>query len=68
VPACATCHGAKAEGNGQFPRLAAQHRSYIEDQLQNFASNSRANEIMHETSKNLTPDQIRQVAAFVAAQ
>ncbi|HYM33109.1 MAG TPA: c-type cytochrome [Candidatus Cybelea sp.] len=68
VPACKACHGEKAEGNGAFPRLAAQHRSYLESQLDAFASNARANEIMHATTKNLTPEQIRQVAAFLAAQ
>ena len=65
VPACAACHGDKAEGNGAIPRLAGQHRSYIEEQLDNFSSNARANEIMHENSKNLTPQQISAVAAYL---
>ena len=68
VPACMGCHGEHAEGNGPIPRLAGQHRDYIAEQLTNFASNARANEIMHENSKNLTPDEIRAVAAYVAAQ
>jgi cytochrome c553 len=68
VPACMTCHGEKAEGNALFPRLAGQHRSYLERQLAAFASNARANEIMHANSKNLTADQISQVAAFLTAQ
>lgn len=25
VPACASCHGEKAEGTSGFPRLAGQH-------------------------------------------
>ena len=70
VPACMACHGEKAEGNGEaaIPRLAGQHRSYLERQLEAFATNSRANEIMHDNSKNLTAAQISQVAAFLAAQ
>jgi cytochrome c553 len=68
VPACAACHGDKAEGNGQIPRLAGQQRGYLERQLAAFASNVRANEIMHENSKNLTAPQISDVAAFLAAQ
>ena len=68
VPACMACHGEKAEGNGPFPRLAGQHRAYLEGQLEAFAINSRANEIMHENSKNLTAGEISQVAAFLAAQ
>jgi cytochrome c553 len=68
VPACMTCHGEKADGNGVIPRLAGQHRSYLEGQLEAFAVNSRANEIMHENSKNLSAEQISQVAAYLAAQ
>ncbi len=65
VPACMTCHGTKAEGNSAFPRLAGQHSAYIERQLDAFASNARANVIMHQNSKNLTPEQISEVAAYV---
>ncbi len=65
VPACMLCHGEKGRGNATIPRLAGQHSAYIERQLEAFASKARANEIMHENSKNLTPDQIRDVAAYV---
>ena len=68
VPPCKACHGEKAEGQGPIPRLAGQHRSYLEEQLAAFASQSRANDIMHENSKNLTPLEISQVSAFFAAQ
>lgn len=68
VPACIACHGEQAQGAGAIPRLAGQHRSYLERQLEAFSSNARANEIMHESSKNLTPQQISQVAAFLSAQ
>jgi cytochrome c553 len=68
VPACAACHGEKAEGAGPIPRLAGQQRGYLERQLSAFASNARANEIMHENSKNLTPEEISQVAVFLASQ
>jgi cytochrome c553 len=65
VPACMLCHGEKGQGNATIPRLAGQHSAYIERQLEAFASKARANEIMHENSKSLTPDQIRDVAAYV---
>ena len=68
VPACMGCHGAKAAGVGPIPRLAGQHPAYLALQLQAFASKARANEIMHENSKNLTPEQINEVAAFLATQ
>ena len=68
VPACGGCHGDAAQGGGAFPRLAGQHRPYIEGQLAAFSSNSRSNEIMHENAKNLTLDAERQLAAFLATQ
>ena len=68
VPACGSCHGDAAQGGGPFPRLAGQQRPYIEGQLAAFSSNARANEIMHENAKNLTPDAERQLAAFLATQ
>jgi cytochrome c553 len=68
VPACMACHGEKAEGNASFPRLAGQHRAYLERQLTAFASLARANEIMHENTKSMTADQISEVAAYLAAQ
>jgi cytochrome c553 len=68
VPPCQGCHGEHAEGMGPIPRLAGQHRDYLIEQLQNFASNARANEIMHENSKPLTADDIRQVTVYIAAQ
>lgn len=68
VPACGACHGEEAQGAGAIPRLAGQHRSYLERQLEAFSSNVRANEIMHQNSMNLTRQQIGQVAAFLSAQ
>jgi len=65
VPACVLCHGQTGGGNGTIPRLAGQHSAYIERQLEAFASNARANEIMRENSKNLTTEQIRDVAVYV---
>ena len=68
VPPCQSCHGDKAGGNGPFPRLAGQHRPYLERQLAAFISNARANEIMHANAKDLTALQISQIAAFLSAQ
>ena len=67
VPPCQSCHGDKAAGNGPFPRLAGQHRPYLERQLAAFISNARANEVMHATAKDLTALQISQIAAFLSS-
>lgn len=68
VPACMACHGEKAQGNGPIPRLAGQHPAYLARQLEAFASNARANLIMHRNSKDLTPEQISEVTAYLATQ
>jgi len=67
-PACQTCHGASAEGFGEVPRLAAQHRGYLQAQLRNFQSEARASDIMHQTSRTLTEQQISDVAAYLASR
>jgi cytochrome c553 len=66
VPACTACHGEKAEGNGPIPRLAGQHQDYLARQMEAFASMARANEIMHEASKDMTAEQISEVTAYLA--
>ena len=66
MPACVSCHGEKAEGNGPIPRLAGQHQAYLARQLEACASMARANEIMHENSKDLTAAQISEVTAYLA--
>ena len=54
--------------SGTIPRLAGQHRSYLERQLDSIWSNARANEIMHANAKDLTALQISQIAAFLSGQ
>jgi len=66
VPGCMSCHGEQAEGSGPIPRLAGQHQAYLARQLEAFASMARANEIMHENSKDLTAEQISEVTAYLA--
>ncbi len=68
VPPCQSCHMKNAEGNAVFPRLAGQHRDYLERQLEVFATGLRANPIMHENAKNLSALQISQVAAFLSSR
>ena len=67
VPACQVCHGDKGQGADAVPRLAGQHPEYIEEQLTNFASNARANEIMHFNSQDLRAEEIHEIAAYVGS-
>jgi cbb3-type cytochrome c oxidase subunit III len=66
VPACQACHGEKAEGQGAVPRLAGQHRDYLEREIREFVSTSRANEIMHENTKNMSSEEITAVTAYLS--
>src|SRR6202163_3113711 len=68
IPPCLICHGAKAEGAGTTPRLAGQHRLSLERQLEYYAADTRVDEVMHEESTNLTPQQKTAVSAYLAAQ
>ncbi len=67
VPACEVCHGGKGQGNEAIPRLAGQHPEYMQEQLTNFASNARANEIMHFNAQNLSPENIEALAVYVGS-
>lgn len=68
VPPCSACHGAAAEGNGEFPRLAGQLFPYVVKQLTNW-SKERAEknaDVMAPIAHNLTASQIEAVAAYVS--
>ena len=69
VPACASCHGADAKGNGAIPRLAGQLYPYVVTQLTSWAK-ERAEEnsnIMAPIAHGLTELQINAVAAYVSS-
>jgi cytochrome c553 len=73
VPACATCHGPEAKGDGDFPRLAGQLNDYIFDKLKNWSkergqnpANPDTSAIMEPIAHGLTDPQIRAVAAYVS--
>jgi cytochrome c553 len=68
VPACATCHGEKGEGNEKIPRLAGQHKRYIFDQLSEFTERDtkRSDPIMYSVASKLTEMEMRAVANYVS--
>ena len=67
IPACLTCHGADGHGNATFPRLAGQHMDYVVKQLTVFQRTDQRPEgaIMKTVAHDLSPDDIRDVAAYV---
>jgi cytochrome c553 len=69
VPACASCHGAKAEGAGAFPRLEGQHVDYLVAQLLGFQSGVRSNApIMLAVVRTLSPEQMKAAATYAASR
>jgi len=68
IPACATCHGADATGQGDFPRLAGQHAKYVVKQLQYVQTLVRSAPVMHGIIKDLTPDEMQAVAEYVQSK
>jgi cytochrome c553 len=74
VPACASCHGEAAKGNGKFPRLAGQLNDYIIYKLSNWdkergqdLKNPDDSAIMQPIAHSLTPEQLAAVAAYVSS-
>jgi cytochrome c553 len=68
VPACASCHGKEAKGDGQFPRLAGQLYAYVSLQLTNWSKErgEGTSDIMAPIARGLTDAQIKAVAAYVS--
>jgi len=65
VVPCASCHGDHAQGNGIFPRLAGQHAPYIVRQLKVIQGNLRNSPVMHGIIKDLSPEEMNEVAAYL---
>ena len=66
---CKSCHG--ADGNSQlpdYPKLAGQHRDYLEKALRDYKSGARKNPIMAGFAAALTKDDIANLAAWFSAQ
>jgi cytochrome c553 len=67
IPACATCHGDRAQGNGPFPRLAGQHSEYLLKQLLVIQNVLRLAPVMHGVIQYLSKDQMHAVAEYLAS-
>jgi cytochrome c553 len=71
VSACSSCHGFNGRGAApMFPVIGQQKYVYLVNQLHNWREASRANDpsgMMRAMAKNLTDDDINNVAAFLAS-
>lgn len=66
---CVACHG--ADGNSPAPanpKLASQHPDYLNKQLVNFKSGERKNPIMMGMVAALTPEDMKNLAAYYGGQ
>ena len=73
VPACSSCHGPEAKGEGAFPRLAGQLHDYLFNKLVNWSKErgqDRAkpdtSAIMEPIAHGLTEQQVKAVAAYLS--
>jgi len=69
VAACASCHGPRALGTAQLPRLAGQVRGYLQNQLQQFNTRERRNdnEVMHNVAARLSEQEVIAVSEFISS-
>ena len=70
VPACMACHGPAGKGNpaANYPALAGQHAKYTETQMQNWKTESRANDnnaVMRTIAGPMTNEQIKAVSSYL---
>jgi cytochrome c553 len=66
---CVACHG--ADGNSAsdlYPKIAGQHKSYLEKQLLQFKSGERDNAIMLGMVAALSEQDMKDLAAYYASQ
>ena len=69
VAVCAACHGADGKAIMPiYPHLAGQYSNYIEQTLREYRSGARKNPVMAAQAATLTDAEIRQIAAYYAAQ
>lgn len=68
VPACVSCHGEKAWGTTNLPRLAGQNSRYLLSQLKDFNQRTRTNdnEAMHLVASRLTEMEAKAVADYLS--
>jgi cytochrome c553 len=68
VPACAGCHSADGAGiPAQYPRLAGQYASYLEDQLNYFRAGHRGNSaMMSQIAGRMSDEDIKAVSDYAA--
>jgi cytochrome c553 len=67
VVACVVCHGPKAEGIRQIPRLGGLTHSYLKKRLEQWGQGFHATaELMPRIASTLSPDDIEALASYLS--
>lgn len=67
VPVCLACHGENGVPNhAEAPIIDGQHEGYLYIQLRDYKNGSRKHEVMNEIVKDLSRQDMRELAAFFA--
>ncbi len=68
APPCMACHGPKAQGLANFPRLANQHQDYLMKQLQVFQrTNQRPGTPMTQVAHLISHEEMAAVTSYLQA-
>jgi len=66
--ACSLCHGRIGVATlPNAPNLAGQQAIYVSEQLRNYRSGKRQNEVMNMIAKQLTDSEIAQISAWFSS-
>ncbi|MEM9056060.1 MAG: cytochrome c [Pseudomonadota bacterium] len=66
---CNTCHGDNGISVAStFPNLAGQYADYLENALKQYASGKRKNAIMAQFATGLSPQDMKDLAAWYSSQ
>lgn len=66
---CEACHGKTGESlDPNYPNLAGQHESYLVKALSDYRAGTRSNAIMGSFAKQLSNQDIQDLAAWYASQ
>lgn len=69
MQACMACHGEQGVGDAeQYPILAGQHEDYLYHALKSYKEGDRNNAIMSGQVSSLSDQDMRDLAAYYAAQ
>jgi len=66
---CQACHSADGNStNPQYPRLAGQHKNYLERALTEYRKGGRSNPVMKGFAAGLSEQDVEDVAAWFSSQ